>query len=477
MGTIKKSLFLLCLFLLPLVAGAFTYEPDAQDYDIDQHLTQSFNFTATYEVPSTAIRSEGLYWEVAAGRDTSKPNNFEIENVSVEDYFFNTTHLKLRVEAVSYTDGAGGAGYTKWYAHNSTEYVLLKTTTSSSDPAGAASGSGSVYSYLYDGNFYNQGIYGKTGGTYYYCSYAGCDGVRETASTVREEGLYYDEGTLQDTQFIIIDSLGANIEGVNVSLTRLSDGVFIGTEQTDYSGMVEFELAENYQYQVNASHDDYEDLSVSLTILRTSYIIDLDLALGINESTYFDDVLMRVTDYEVYEGFNSWATVRFHSGAGHLQGYYLNLSVVGDTNETNGIASHGETLNISLYINGSTLGDQAVIRYGYNSSDNAGYVHRSLPVLIRNATPANYTLAGSDAAGGVGLFEGLLLAIAISLLAAGVGVFVGGLIGEPLVPALLLGIIMMSIFTYGVSFVPEKAFWLVAFFGLIIIIARLGDRT
>lgn len=247
-------------------AQPYQLEEDGDNYDVVAVAAYTFNYTVDYKMPPEYVRTDPYKWYVAAGYD-SAADEPEVENIT-STAMHNSTHTRFRVWA----DWNGGNGRTRWYVSNGGNYVSVKNTSNNNDATGSVAGS-SAESVLYDNN-YNTGRYG--GSTLYVgCDLSGgCTQPRVIASSIFEESVYWDIGGEQvDVTFIIKDELNKFLQDANVTITRVVDGVSLGSELSDLSGQVEFTLADDLQYQINVTKQGYDNYSGIITVIDTSYQI------------------------------------------------------------------------------------------------------------------------------------------------------------------------------------------------------------
>lgn len=454
-----RKTFILVVFLLFLVsvvsATTYVYEPDGSNSSASAWGIGSFLFNIDYHLPAEAILSEPIYWEVAAGYDSSLPNNRELENASVGDYMMNSTTLRFRINATYYNDN-GGSGLTKWFVYNGSDYVLLKTTTASSGSVGTGATAGGSINYFTDNNFatgnsvYSAGAWSK-------CNPPGCDELRYVASTVTEEGVYYATGDLYDVVFYVRDPYQVYLSGARIVLTRSSDGVVVGNKTTDFSGAALFELAENIGYNISVTKDGYDDFVDVMTAIETTYAITLGFIetgdspwSGFSVDFAPDGVLTANESYNFTASYNS----SYYGVTGCWFSLLDEDDVVISTNTTV-CASYGGNLSIFDVNVTSNSSVTARLTLEANSTQNLTYY---FPYSVRSFYVGDSSLAVfiSDlklfSGSGFGDDERWFFAILFIFLIAGGVSRVSDLVGEP--ERLLLLVFFLTVIACVADFMP-----------------------
>lgn len=450
----RKCLFLLLLFILPVVSATYVYTPNGVGQAFNK-ISGEYNYSVFYEIPENVLRTDEFYWDVMAGWDSGL-NDWERENVTLNSsYFYNETHIYVRIQSF-------GATRTKWYVHNGTSFVLFKTTQTADDLGGCGSASGDAYTaYVYDNDF-TTGLW-LDPLRYWGCSALGSCVDDNRGAMVIEEGVWWNEQTAFDVVIYVRDPYQQYLSGVNVTLVREDGVVFSGV--TDFSGAVLFELVENIDYNVSVVKSGYANFTGTMTAIESTYAITLGYVenevspwMGFSVDFSPEGVLLPNVSYSFWANSSS----SYHNISGCWFSILDNESNILDTNTTVCNSTDGYRRIILNTTNNVSL--TARLTLELNGTQNISWYY---PYTVRYTYVGEYSLMvliddliGFDGAG-FGDDERWLIAIIFIFFITAGATMLSDIIGEPeriMLLVLFLTMIACAADFMPLSFVPDP--WL-----------------
>lgn len=240
------------------------------------------------------------------------------------------------------------------------------------------------------------------------------------------------------------------IVGASIKVTRVNDGISIGSKYTDLAGSAFFYLDESTTYNVNLTYPGYADYYEEINPVLSSYTIRLDQLVNIEDSPDYTGVGVYFTPKNYYTTRQNNFSISFSSPEAVLTNYFFNVSHPGGSDEQTGTSASGETFQYNFTPVGASAGDYVTVRYGYDTTI-GGW--RNFTYSYRMEAPYNESsfLQNKGETYGLGVLERMLIVTLITVVVAGTaallgGVFVGGSIG----------LLLLGFFAY-IGFVPVWA--------------------
>ena len=164
------------------------------------------------------------------------------------------------------------------------------------------------------------------------------------------------------------------LEGATLTQKRFVGGVLtvVASKVTDITGRTQFTYENGVEYTFIGSKVGYDSKTFTLTILFPSYNLLLVPLVTTNETAYFDDVVLSVTNYSL-NNVSSWFNVDFYSPRGSLEYYSVNMSFPdGSSSYLLDNQPIGSDVNVSLNTTTRQYGDVVTLTILYKSTLNSG---------------------------------------------------------------------------------------------------------
>ena len=271
--------------------------------------------------------------------------------------------------------------------------------------------------------------------------------------------------------FSVTDQVsGAFITGALGKMYRYVSGAWslVDERTSDVSGNMVFSYSPSGEYRFTLSKDGYEDLSFTFSpIVFSEYDVKMSPTSSVDDVMDFDRVLVTLGDTFFYDGVLDNFSVTFYSVYGELLDYGFNLSFPGGWVSDSGSFLSGERLEGNFTISGATVYDMVRLEFYYDTSlsGRREFVNHYGIILGES----NMSMIGlRDRDYGLGLFERVLLTVAIGIFIVGVA----SLVGKP-VPGMVLSLLVFGYLVY-IGFISFWAVGVTFVLGVMIVVWR-GD--
>lgn len=274
----------------------------------------------------------------------------------------------------------------------------------------------------------------------------------------------------EDTNGLVESAGIAQYRLINASYTLVS------SQNTDITGRAQFSYLEGIEYRFIITKSGYITKTFLLTILFDDYIVLLEPNITTNPDVFTDDVIITWGENYLYNNNLSWQSITIDSPQGSLEDYHINITTSGNSSNTAGNNSNGETINGSVYITGAGFGSTAVVTVSYKSTYNVDWVTITRIYQIQNWQ----TQAGSleDIKNDIDELSDLerwIIGTLIAIAFVGIAGMGGSVLGEGLLFGSSVGLIVYGVLTY-LGFFTWPTFYVVAFILGLVIMSRLGER-